>query len=243
MGHRSADDLVVGLTGARFGGAAGRRSRAAAQSPAEEDADAAHRRRGEQPAVGQAGTRFSAVLRRWRQKKQEDAESKDSGLSQGHAVPQPEPTPVAEPSSADPAESDRAGHVGSAGGIDRAGGIHWADWDAVKEPEGLVRPYSWTAGRTVSRLKLSLETLVSVNGQPLDPMAPPEHRTIVQLCNAPRSVAELAALLSIPLGVVRVVLGDMVEAGNIVVHRTAGSSDAAPGIDLMQRVLNGLRRL
>ena len=107
----------------------------------------------------------------------------------------------------------------------------------------MVRPYSWTAGRTVSRLKLSLETLVSVNGQPLDPMAPPEHRTIVQLCHAPRSVAELAALLSIPLGVVRVVLGDMVEEGNLVVHRTAGSSNAAPGIDLMQRVLNGLQRL
>jgi hypothetical protein len=35
----------------------------------------------------------------------------------------------------------------------------------------------------------------------------------------------------------------MVEAGSIVVHRTTGSSDAAPGIDLMQRVLNGLQRL
>jgi hypothetical protein len=40
-----------------------------------------------------------------------------------------------------------------------------------------------------------------------------------------------------------VVLGDVVETGSIVVHRTAGSSAAAPGIDLMQQVLKGLQRL
>ncbi|MDT7711690.1 MAG: hypothetical protein QOG46_379, partial [Pseudonocardiales bacterium] len=67
-GHRSADDLEVGLTGARFGGAAGRRSRAAAQPPNEQDAVAAHHRRAEQPLVGQTGARFSAGLKRWRRR-------------------------------------------------------------------------------------------------------------------------------------------------------------------------------
>jgi hypothetical protein len=38
-------------------------------------------------------------------------------------------------------------------------------------------------------------------------------------------------------------LGDMAEAGSVVVHRTVGSADAAPDIELMRRVLAGLQRL
>jgi hypothetical protein len=85
--------------------------------------------------------------------------------------------------------------------------------------------------------------LVSATDQPIDPTAPPEHGTILTLCAAPRSVAELAALVSIPLGVARVVLGDMAEAGSVVVHRTVSPADAFPDIVLMQRVLSGLQRL
>jgi hypothetical protein len=85
--------------------------------------------------------------------------------------------------------------------------------------------------------------LVSATDQPIDPTAPPEHSTILMLCAAPRSVAELAALVSIPLGVARVVLGDMAEAGSVVVHRSVSSADAFPDVALMQRVLNGLQRL
>jgi len=40
-----------------------------------------------------------------------------------------------------------------------------------------------------------------------------------------------------------VIVGDMADAGSLVVHRTAGSADAAPDIDLMRRVLAGLQRL
>jgi len=39
------------------------------------------------------------------------------------------------------------------------------------------------------------------------------------------------------------VLGDMAEAGSVVVHRTVSSADAFPDVALMQRVLNGLQRL
>jgi rhodanese-related sulfurtransferase len=139
---------------------------------------------------------------------------------------------VAEPSRAE-----------TANWVDWAEGIDWAGWNDVREPEGLVRPYAWTAGRTASHLELSVETLISGTPQLLAPTAPPEHRSIVALCAAPRSVAELAALLSIPLGVVRVVLGDMAESGTIVVHCSAGLADAAPDLNLMRRVLHGLQRL
>lgn len=127
--------------------------------------------------------------------------------------------------------------------VDGAEWVDWSDWGAVLDYNGLVRPYFWTGGRTASRFDLSFETLISTTGQPVDPTAPPEHHTILELCGAPRSVAEVAALLSMPLGVARVVLGDMAEAGSVAVHRTAGSADAAPDLDLVQRVLNGLQRL
>lgn len=113
----------------------------------------------------------------------------------------------------------------------------------------LVRPYAHTGGRTRSSHDLALEALVSASGQPsdavLDEVLTTHHRRmIVDMCLRPRSVAEVAALLSVPLGVARVLLGDLATAGVVVVHPTAGSSgDGAPDLAFMQRVLVGLRRL
>jgi hypothetical protein len=107
----------------------------------------------------------------------------------------------------------------------------------------LVRPYFWTRGRTASPVNLAVETLVSATGRPADPAAPAEHRTILGLCATPHSVAELAALLKMPLGVAQVVLGDLAAAGSVAVHRTVGSADAASDVALMERVLAGLQRL
>ena len=106
-----------------------------------------------------------------------------------------------------------------------------------------MRPYSWTGGLTTSPVNLEVETLVSATGRPADPAGPAEHRTILGLCATPRSVAELAALLTMPLGVTRVLLGDLAAAGNVAVHRTAGSADTAADVTLMQRVITGLQRL
>ncbi|HEX6352958.1 DUF742 domain-containing protein [Actinophytocola sp.] len=113
----------------------------------------------------------------------------------------------------------------------------------------MVRPYAHTGGRTRSSHNLAIEALVSTSGHPsdavLDEVLTTHHRrTIVDLCLQPRSVAEIAALLSMPLGVARVLLGDLATAGVVVVHPTAGSvGDGAPDIAFMQRVLVGLRRL
>lgn len=179
------------------------------------------------------------VGKRWRTGKEstepvESAPPKldDSPHREQPARPPESPSPPAERSWAD-----------GAAWVDSAEWVDWSDWEAVRDGDGLVRPYFWTGGRTASRFELSFETLISATGQSLDPTAPPEHRTILTLCGAPRSVAELAAMLSMPLGVARVVLGDMAEAGKVAVHRTAGSADAMPDLDLMQRVLNGLQRL
>ena len=108
-----------------------------------------------------------------------------------------------------------------------------------------VRPYAWTRGRTKSGLDLAIEALVSTSQRGLDQMGllQVEHRAVAELCEATRSVAEVAALLSLPLGVARVLLGDMAGLGVVTVHQTASSAGNVPDLALMERVLSGLRRL
>lgn len=116
----------------------------------------------------------------------------------------------------------------------------------LEDPSTLVRPYTWTGGRTRSTvgLDLDLETLVSSRPAP-DGSRPTqlEHRSIAALCHHPHSVAEVAAKLGVPLGVARVLLSDMVDLGFVVVHKTIGGDDRAAHFNLMERVLSGLRRL
>jgi hypothetical protein len=118
-------------------------------------------------------------------------------------------------------------------------------WDEPATSASVVRPYAWTRGRTRPVVDLEVETLVSTSEHGLDVAAltSEEHRAVAQLCRDPRSVAEVAALLSLPLGVARVLLGDMAGIGLVVVHRTASSSGNTPDVSLMERVLSGLRRL
>jgi hypothetical protein len=108
-----------------------------------------------------------------------------------------------------------------------------------------VRPYAWTRGRTKPGLDLAIEALVSTNQRGRDQMGlmQVEHRAVAELCEQTRSVAEVAALLSLPLGVARVLLGDMAGLGFVTVHQTASSTGNAPDLALMERVLSGLRRL
>ncbi|CAM00034.1 hypothetical protein SACE_0692 [Saccharopolyspora erythraea NRRL 2338] len=107
-----------------------------------------------------------------------------------------------------------------------------------------IRSYTWTGGRTRSNHQLELETLVSTGDayQP-DSVLRLEHQSIAELCRHPRSVAEVGALLSIPIGVARVLLADMADLGLITVHQTVSESGSAPHLMLMERVLSGLRRL
>lgn len=254
-GHRSSDDIEVGRTGARFGGAAGRRRRA---EPAQ-DEETSRRHRGDGPSVGEAGARMPPVGKRWRTRKEsaepvesppptldDSAPGDESKTGDAPKITGVAPAPHREQPARPPESPSPPGErswVDGAAWVDSAEWVDWSDWEAVRDGDGLVRPYFWTGGRTASRFELSFETLISATGQSLDPTAPPEHGTILTLCGAPRSVAELAAMLSMPLGVARVVLGDMAEAGKVAVHRTAGSADAMLDLDLMQRVLNGLQRL
>jgi hypothetical protein len=115
---------------------------------------------------------------------------------------------------------------------------------------GLVRPYARTRGRTRPAQNYALEALV-MTLDPLtaeDPAMAPEHREIAALCRYSMSVAEVSALLGIPVGVARVLLGDMASMGVISIHdhmaeQLASSGDLRPDTALMERVLHGLQRL
>ncbi|MCX4856985.1 DUF742 domain-containing protein [Streptomyces canus] len=119
-----------------------------------------------------------------------------------------------------------------------------------------VRPYSLTGGRTRFGHVLLVETFVAstaaleaaeerkelTNGSLRSVM--PELRAIVELCRRMRTVAEIAALLKMPLGVVRVLLSDLADQGKIRVYGTGtGHGTGRPDRALLERVLSGLRRL
>ena len=112
------------------------------------------------------------------------------------------------------------------------------------EPRVSVRPYVRTRGRTRARTDLRVETLVSIPS-PRRPVEDPEHRVISELCDAPRSVAEVAAMMRVPLGVARILIGDMADEGTLTVHRTLDRLGSGSGPDraVMARVLRGLRAL
>jgi Protein of unknown function (DUF742) len=114
-----------------------------------------------------------------------------------------------------------------------------------QEPGRLVRPYYMTGGRTrPAHDDLELETLVSTTalGATSPRVGGVERRAIVSLCRDLLSIAEVSARLDLPLGVARVLIGDMAEEGFVILHRPTTVGDR-PDLALLQRVLYGLHQL
>ena len=109
-----------------------------------------------------------------------------------------------------------------------------------------VRPYSLTGGRTRFTQVLNVETFVAALdtkvSQPRKPDRMPEMPAIVEVCRRMRTIAEIAALLKLPLGVVRVLVSDLADQGRVRVYGT-GHGTGRPERALLERVLSGLRRL
>jgi len=110
-----------------------------------------------------------------------------------------------------------------------------------------VRPYALTGGRVRSSTELALETIVRVTPRGEDGAAglATESRQILQLCVDPTSIAEVSAHLHIPLGVARVLVGDLVTDGLLDSHANPASGDegSRPDLRLLERVLDGLQAL
>ncbi|MDS1271715.1 DUF742 domain-containing protein [Lipingzhangella sp. LS1_29] len=107
-----------------------------------------------------------------------------------------------------------------------------------------IRPYTFTGGRTRSRHPLMVQTLVSAADPGSEPPRAlmPESRSIHELCVEPRSVAEIAAELDIPLGVTQVLLSDLADQGLVYIHPTITGHSPSEN-QVLERALRGLERL
>ncbi|MBX6752487.1 MAG: DUF742 domain-containing protein [Micromonosporaceae bacterium] len=120
-------------------------------------------------------------------------------------------------------------------------GHTWLD----EEAGPVVRPYTLTGGRSrpfTSGLNLltHVEALYAPDADLVG--LQPEQRAILELTRTATTVAELAARLDLPVGVVRVLVGDLIQA-NLVSTFEADAAVRAPGDDILQAVIDGLRAL
>ena len=108
----------------------------------------------------------------------------------------------------------------------------------------VVRPYVLTRGRTESSLVFALHApvLALIAPEQLGRNATPEDRAIINLCQTPTSVAEIAARLSTPVGVVRVLAGDLAEARMLTVREVESQAEHRD-VRLLERLLEGIRAL
>jgi hypothetical protein len=135
-----------------------------------------------------------------------------------------------------------------AGGIpnQRDPGQHDSHPYHVPESTGsaLVRPYAVTGGRTKPRYQLQIEAMVAASHYEARDLSvlSPECQAILGFCRDWRSVAEVSAVLRMPLGVARVLIADMAVQGLVRVHQM-DHAHGRPDLNLLERVLSGLRKL
>lgn len=110
---------------------------------------------------------------------------------------------------------------------------------------GFIRPFVITGGRTeVRHAELRLDTVLSaLPGRSADHRGF-EHRAVLALCGQATSIAEIAATLDLPVGVVTVVVDDLLEDTVLVVHQV-GPVEQASAIPLavLERLVEGVRAL
>jgi hypothetical protein len=117
----------------------------------------------------------------------------------------------------------------------------WLD----EEAGPVVRPYTLTGGRSRPFTSgLNMLTYVEALYAPDADLVglQPEQRAILEMTRTATTVVELAARLDLPVGVVRVLVGDLIQA-NLVSTFEADAAVRAPGDDILQAVIDGLRAL
>jgi len=111
---------------------------------------------------------------------------------------------------------------------------------AEPEDDLVVRPFMLTGGRTRPLQDgLRIETLLHASPAALSAPLRFESRRIVELCQAPQSVADLAVALRVPLGVVRVIVADLVTDGYLRIEQQAGELP----IEVIERIRDRVRAL
>jgi len=114
-----------------------------------------------------------------------------------------------------------------------------------EDPGPLVRPFAVTRGRAGKDLHgLDILTLVTAARSEADNTGlDREYREILRLCqHRALSIAELAAHMNLLLAAVKVLVSDLIDSGYLI-HRPPPALATVPDINLLQAVLDGVRRL
>ncbi|GAA0797200.1 DUF742 domain-containing protein [Spirilliplanes yamanashiensis] len=112
----------------------------------------------------------------------------------------------------------------------------WLDSDAGP----VVRPYAVTQGRVSTTTRIDVVAyVVATGGKASMARLQPEHHAIVKAARRPVPVAELAARIDLPLGAIRVLLGDLTSAGLISLYEPPAATRSRN--DVLKAVVHGLR--
>ncbi|GAA0969289.1 DUF742 domain-containing protein [Acrocarpospora macrocephala] len=128
---------------------------------------------------------------------------------------------------------------------------HYEEW---VDDGPVVRSYALTRGRARTKAPLDLMSVVAATGAlvPNNADLGREHRRLLELIPRSRQVADVASEADLPLGVVRVLLGDLLDHGLILVRPPAGggyvpgatqSAPPPPSESILKEVITGLRAL
>ncbi|MBX9389837.1 DUF742 domain-containing protein [Streptomonospora nanhaiensis] len=112
---------------------------------------------------------------------------------------------------------------------------------AQESPGRLVRPFAigLDSARGATGLDLLTRVAAARAPRPGDHLRP-EREALLRLAEQPQSVAELSAHLGLPLSVTKLLITDMIEAGDL---RACATAPALTGDDLLHVLLEGLRAL
>ena len=114
------------------------------------------------------------------------------------------------------------------------------DMDDAPRPR-MIRSYTITAGRTSANIDLPMEATLRLQAGVDAPTLGFAAVQVLEVCDR-RSVAEVSALTKMPIGVARVLLGDLIEQGLVRIQATITEKTSNDErLELIERTLRGLR--
>ncbi len=114
---------------------------------------------------------------------------------------------------------------------------HWFD-DAAGR---LIRPYTVSNGRTEPTTRMELLSMVIATGRRPQGQLGPEHAQALGLCGSFTTVAEVAARLSLPAVVTKILLSDLVDWG-VVKTRAPDPMADSTNLTVLETILDALER-
>ena len=107
-----------------------------------------------------------------------------------------------------------------------------------------LRAYALTQGRTHADSDLAMDAMVSVGANPDATALSPEQTSLLARCReAPQSLVDLSSALDVPVGIVRVLLADLLNAGVLAVHTQDANVPVQHDLALLEEVLDGIEAL